>query len=55
VSGRSELVLYLAVAAAYIAVGAVAPELIWSWVEGTAFLLLGVWVLPALVRRARRQ
>jgi hypothetical protein len=48
-----ELALYLAAAAAYIALGVAFPDLLWSWVEGAAFLLLAVWVLPTLVRRVR--
>jgi hypothetical protein len=48
-----ELALYLAAAAAYITLGVLYPDLLWSWVEGTAFLLLAVWILPSLVRRLR--
>jgi hypothetical protein len=48
-----ELALYLAAAAAYITLGVAFPDLLWSWVEGTAFLLLAVWILPSLVRRLR--
>ena len=48
-----ELALYLAAAAAYIAVGIVVPELLFSWIEGAVFLLLAVWVVPALVERLR--
>jgi hypothetical protein len=49
-----ELALYLAAAAAYIALGVAVPELLFSWVEGAAFLLLAVWVVPAFVRRLLR-
>ena len=48
-----ELALYLAAAAAYITLGVAFPDLLWSWVEGTAFLLLAVWILPSVVRRLR--
>jgi hypothetical protein len=48
-----ELTLYLAAAVAYIAFGVAWPDLLWSWVEGAAFLLLAVWILPSLVRRLR--
>jgi hypothetical protein len=48
-----ELALYLGAAVAYIALGVAVPELLLSWVEGAAFLLVAVWVLPALVRRLR--
>ena len=48
-----ELALYLAAAAAYITLGVAYPDLLWSWVEGTAFLLLAVWILPSVVRRLR--
>jgi hypothetical protein len=48
-----ELAPYLAAAVAYIALGVAIPELLLSWVEGAAFLLLAVWIVPALVRRLR--
>lgn len=48
-----ELALYLAAGAAYVALGVAVPELLFSWVEGAAFLLLAVWVLPALLGRFR--
>ena len=38
---------------AYIALGLAVPELLFSWVEGAAFLLIAVWLLPALVNRLR--
>ena len=49
-----ELALYLVAAVLYIALGVAYPSLLLSWVEGTAFLLLVVWIVPAFVRRARR-
>ncbi|HEX7255111.1 MAG TPA: hypothetical protein VF236_04215 [Gaiellaceae bacterium] len=49
----TELRLYLAAAAAYIGIGVAVPELLFSWVECAAFLLLAVWVLPALLERLR--
>jgi putative Ca2+/H+ antiporter (TMEM165/GDT1 family) len=48
-----ELALYLAAGAAYVAVGVAVPELLFSWAEGAAFLLVAVWLLPALVGRLR--
>jgi hypothetical protein len=48
-----ELVLYLAAGAVYVVVGVAVPELLFSWVEGAAFLLIAVWVLPALLERVR--
>jgi hypothetical protein len=45
--------LYGAAAAAYIVLGVVVPEALFSWVEGAAFLLVAVVVLPNLVRRLR--
>jgi hypothetical protein len=48
-----ELSVYLAAAAAYIALGVAFPDLLFSWVEGTAFLLVCVWLLPAAIRRLR--
>jgi len=48
-----ELAPYLAAGVAYIALGVAFPSLLLSWVEGVAFLLVAVWLLPALVRRLR--
>lgn len=48
-----ELGLYLAAAAAYIALGVVVPEVMFSFVEGVVFVLVAVWVLPALFGRVR--
>jgi hypothetical protein len=50
---RGELGLYLVAAVAYIALGVAVPYVMLSWVEGAAFLLLAVWVVPELVRRLR--
>lgn len=49
-----ELALYLVAAVLYIALGVAYPNLLLSWVEGTAFLLLVVWIVPAFVRRLLR-
>jgi hypothetical protein len=49
----TELRLYLSAGVAYIVLGVIWPSLLLSWVEGTAFLLLCVWVLPAVIRRLR--
>jgi putative Ca2+/H+ antiporter (TMEM165/GDT1 family) len=46
-----ELALYVAAGVVYVAVGVAVPELLFSWVEGALFLLLAVWVLPALLGR----
>lgn len=48
-----ELSLYLVAAVAYIALGLIEPRFLFSWVEGTAFLLLAVWIIPAAIRRLR--
>ncbi len=47
----SERTLYLLAAAAYIGLGVAIPELLFPWPLGVAFLLVAVWVVPALVRR----
>lgn len=49
-----ELTLYLVAAALYIALGVAYPSLLFSWVEGAAFLLLAVWIVPSFVRRLFR-
>ena len=48
-----ELALYVSAGAVYVALGIGVPELLFSWVEGAVFLLLAVWILPALIRRFR--
>ena len=49
--GRRTLALYLAAAAAYITLGVLVPEALLTWPAGAGFLLLAVWLLPALLRR----
>jgi hypothetical protein len=49
----SELVLYAAAATAYVVLGVLIPEILFAWPVGAAFLLVSVWVIPALVRRLR--
>jgi hypothetical protein len=51
---RRELLLYLATGAVYIGLGVAFPVFLYSWIVGAGFLMLGVWVIPALVRRLRR-
>jgi hypothetical protein len=48
-----DLGLYVAAGVAYVALGVAVPELLFSWVEGAAFLLIAVWLLPALLERLR--
>ena len=48
-----ELLLYLTTSVAYVALGVFVPELLISWVGGAVFLLAGVVVLPAIIRRLR--
>jgi putative Ca2+/H+ antiporter (TMEM165/GDT1 family) len=48
-----ELALYVAAGVAYVVLGVAVPELLFSWIEGAVFLVLAVWVLPALVERLR--
>ncbi len=47
------LAAYLLAAAVYIALGVIFPELLLSWIVGVAYLLVAVWLVPALVRRVR--
>ena len=51
---RAELALYAVAALIYISLGLWHPEFILSWIEGAAFLLLAVWLIPRVVRRFRR-
>jgi len=50
-SGLRTLALYLAGGAAYITLGVFFPRFLLSWVEGASFLLLTVWLVPALFGR----
>ena len=50
---RGELARYVLAAVAYIALGVAVPELLFSWAEGAVFLLLAVWVVPAVLERRR--
>ena len=53
-AGRRELLLYLAAAVAYIAIGVAFPEFLFAWIIAVGFLLLCVVVLPELVSRLRQ-
>jgi hypothetical protein len=48
-----ELALYVAAGVVYIALGVAVPELMFSWIEGAVYLLVAVWLLPALLGRLR--
>jgi hypothetical protein len=45
--------LYVAAGAAYILLGVFVVEVLFSWFEGAAFLLLSVWILPTIARHMR--
>jgi hypothetical protein len=49
----SELGRYGTAAVVYIALGVLVPEFLLSWPVGIAYLLVAVWLVPRLVRRAR--
>ena len=48
-----ELPLYAAAAVVYLLIGVLYPTFLLSWVVGAGFLLLFVWVVPAILRRLR--
>ena len=50
----NELILYGAAGVAYITLGIFVKQALAFWIEGAAFLLLAVWILPAVIRRLRR-
>jgi hypothetical protein len=56
-AGRSAslrtLALYLAAGALYVVIGVAVPEFMFSSVVGIAYLLVAVWLVPALVARLR--
>jgi hypothetical protein len=45
------LALYLVAGAVYVTIGVFFPVFLISWPVAIGYLLLMVWVLPALVRR----
>ncbi len=47
-------ILYGAAGVAYITLGIFVKQALAFWIEGAAFLLLAVWILPAVIRRIRR-
>ena len=47
------LALYLAAGVVYVAIGVLVPEFMFSSVVGIAYLLVAVWLVPALVARLR--
>ena len=47
-------ILYGAAGVAYITLGIFVKQALALWIEGAAFLLLTVWLLPALISRIRR-
>jgi hypothetical protein len=49
----TELRLYLVAGVVYIALGVAVPELLFSWIEAAVYLLIAVWILPALLERLR--
>jgi hypothetical protein len=49
-----ERLLYAGAAVSYVAISVFVTEFALSWVVGVGWLLLWVWVLPAIVRRLRR-
>lgn len=53
--GVLALTLYVLAGAVYITLGVFFPRVLLSWVEGAGFLLLAVWLLPALVLFALRR
>jgi hypothetical protein len=44
---------YAGAAITYIGIGLLNTRFLLSWIVGFAYLLLWVWVIPALVRRLR--
>ena len=52
-TGWPALALYVVAAAVYITLGVFFPRVLLSWVEGAGFLLVAVWLLPALLSLRR--
>jgi hypothetical protein len=53
--GVLALALYVLAGTVFITLGVFFPRVLLSWVEGAGFLLLAVWLLPALVLFALRR
>jgi hypothetical protein len=53
-AGWHELALYLGAGVVYVAIGVARPEFLFTWLIAAAYLLIGIVLLPALVRRHRR-
>ena len=52
-SARQTLPLYLGAFALYVTVGVFLPELLLAWPVGVTYLVVAVWLMPALYRRLR--
>jgi len=52
--GRGTVLLYAGAALVYVVVGVLFTEFMLTSVVAVAYLLVAVWLLPALVRRVRR-
>ena len=52
-SGSRTLAAYLVAAALSVALGVAVPALPLSWIGAVAYLLVALWVVPAVVRRVR--
>lgn len=50
--GLRTLALYVAAGLGYIGLGLLDYRFLLSWVEGAGFLLLAVWVVPAMIALA---
>ena len=48
-----ELALYVVAGVIYVVLGIAVPELLFSWAEAAVYLLVAVWILPALIGRLR--
>jgi hypothetical protein len=47
------LALYVLVGVAYVCIGVLVPDFLYSSVVGAAFLIAGVWAVPEGLRRLR--
>jgi hypothetical protein len=50
--GRVTLLIYLLAGVVYVALGALIPELLFSWFEGVPFLIAFVWAARRVIGRA---
>jgi len=50
----AEAATYGVAGVVYVAIGVLVPAFLFSWLVAAAYLLVAVWIVPSLVRKALR-